>query len=629
MSGVRRRNLKTIQDDGSSAVEFSKHACDDNSEDTISDKFTGRPYNLLFWLGSLATFFLAYIIICDDSSDCWHCSDSSCSTSFDVVSARSHLTKVTSFGPRTAGSLANEVAAADYLRNELKSISSVANKADLLVLYDEHVSTYSSFRAFFHTSSYNNVRNFVLRFHDMRAKNGNQSKSAFLINCHYDTAPGSPGASDAFVNCAVMLEVCRILATGAFTLFNDLIFLFNGAEESLLLSSHAFITQHKWAADVVAFMNLEGAGSAKRHLLFQTGPGHSSDILLEAYKRSFKQPFASVLGEDVFQFGLVPSDTDYRIFRDYGRVPGLDLAYMQDAYVYHTPYDTESRISDRCLQLSGDNILRYLRHIPDSPEVTEKESHMLVVPIDVNGIRYLTPNSYPVSALRLFMNPEEHMQLNYKGIKELVEAKPVECNYSQPYCGVASVYPLLHVLKHIYRVPAEFHKIKPNVGLKLLSRTLLTDYLPNGRLGCNVTFSVVSGPPHTHILIRTDGNHTKLTEWSFTSTALYPSSMPLPPSLKEIPSNKGEHYFLYHLNAAAFGNHGVLWETPWTFWVVFELQDILPQSSYIDIAAAGLYIDEEVFTRSSPLLDFISRLPPWVTVTQGCAVYDHWRFQLN
>ncbi|VDP25657.1 unnamed protein product [Schistosoma margrebowiei] len=681
MSEVRRRKPKTLQDGNSSAQQCLQYARSKHSEDPISDKFTDRQYSL-FWLFPVTAVFIACFIICDDSSDCWPCSDSSC-RSFNVVSARSHLIKVTNFGPRIAGSLANEVAAAGYLRNELRVIASVSNKTGLVVSLDEHKSGYSSFRAFSHVSSYNNVRNFALRFHDLRAEGGNHSKLAFLINCHYDTAPGSPGASDAFVNCAVMLEVCRILATGSFILFNDLIFLFNGAEESLLLSSHAFITQHKWATDIVAFMNLEGAGAAKRLMLFQTGPGPSSDVLLEAYASAFKQPFASVLGEDVFQFGLVPSDTDYRIFRDYGLVPGLDLAYIQDGYVYHTPYDTESRISDCCLQLSGYNILsfvqlvakderiqgfskltpinhtsetltrvsgselddlstsggmdslllcwyKFLRHIPDSPEISEKESHILIVPLDANGIRYLTPNSYPMSVLRLFMNSKEHTQSNFKGIKELVEAEPTGCNYSQPYCGVASIYPFLHIFRYFYRVPAEFHKIEPSVKLKLLSRTLLMDYLPNGRLSWNVTFSVVSGPPHTHIVIRTDGNYTKLTAWSFASTAMYPSPMPLPrPLISDIPSNKGEHYFLYHLNAAAFGEHGTLWETPWTFWVVFEACEVLPQSSYIDVAVAGLYADEDISTRSPPLSEFLSRLPPWVTVIRGCAVYDHWRFQLS
>ncbi|CAH8577296.1 unnamed protein product [Schistosoma bovis] len=44
--------------------------------------------------------------------------------------------------------------------------------------------------------------------------------------------------------------------------------------------------------------------------------------------------------------------------------------------------------------------------------------------------------------------------------------------------------------RYFYRVPAEFHNIEPTVKLKLLSRTLLMDYLPNSRLSWNVTFSM-------------------------------------------------------------------------------------------------------------------------------------------
>ncbi len=54
------------------------------------------------------------------------------------------------------------------------------------------------------TMSFQDVQNYVVR---LSSKPHQKNNSAILLNCHVDTVPLSPGASDDAVNCGIMLDV--------------------------------------------------------------------------------------------------------------------------------------------------------------------------------------------------------------------------------------------------------------------------------------------------------------------------------------------------------------------------------------------------------------------------------------
>ncbi|KAK2523755.1 endoplasmic reticulum metallopeptidase 1 [Columba livia] len=307
---------------------------------------------------------------------------------FSAPRAREYLDNLTAIGPRTVGSPENEVFAVNYLLEQIRAIereSTDAHKVSVDIQRPTGSFSIDFLGGF--TSYYANVTNVVVK---LEPQNG--AEHAVLSNCHFDSVPNTPGASDDAVSCAVMLEILNTLSKSSEPLQHAVIFLFNGAEENILQASHGFITQHKWAKSIRAFINLEAAGVGGKELVFQTGP--ENPWLVQAYILAAKHPFASVVAQEIFQSGIIPADTDFRIYRDFGNIPGIDLAFIENGYIYHTEYDTSNRISTDSIQRAGDNILAVLKYLATSDKLAKsfEYRHGNVVFFDVFGLFVL---AYP------------------------------------------------------------------------------------------------------------------------------------------------------------------------------------------------------------------------------------------
>ncbi|GAA6054771.1 hypothetical protein JCM3770_000935 [Rhodotorula araucariae] len=206
---------------------------------------------------------------------------------------------------------------------------------------------------------YFGVTNVIVRLSD-----GTQASkaNAVLVNAHTDSTLPSPGAADDLFGVAVMLEAMRVMALGERRLTNSVIFLFNGAEESLQDASHLFITQHPLRSTVKGVINVEACGTDGKEIVFQA----TSPEMIRALAKT-PSPYATVIASEIFQTGLILSDTDFRQFDEYGNLTGIDMALVQNSYRYHTTLDTVDAIEPGALQHTGENLIPLLEYLT-SPE---------------------------------------------------------------------------------------------------------------------------------------------------------------------------------------------------------------------------------------------------------------------
>lgn len=265
--------------------------------------------------------------------------------------------------------------AANYIKGQLEEFSHRAN-SNVSVELDETLVN-GSFNMIFlrHSISlaYRNHTNILVRISSAYAKDDDP---AVLINGHFDSPLGSPGAGDCGSCVASMLEVLRLIIDSGWVPPHPIVFLFNGAEELFLLATHGFIKTHKWSETIGAFINVEASGTGGVDLVCQSGPGSWPSLV---YAKSAVYPMAHSAAQDIFP--LIPGDTDYRIFaEDYGDIPGLDIIFVIGGYFYHTGYDRLDNILPGSIQARGENLISLLKELSSSSQLRnaqQRANHMV------------------------------------------------------------------------------------------------------------------------------------------------------------------------------------------------------------------------------------------------------------
>ncbi|KAL3818686.1 hypothetical protein ACJIZ3_004591 [Penstemon smallii] len=218
--------------------------------------------------------------------------------------------------------------------------------------------------------TYRNHTNILMRISSV---DSHDSDPSVLLNGHFDTPPGSPGAGDCGSCVASLLELARLTVDSGWIPPRPVIFLFNGAEELFMLGSHGFMTTNRWRDTIGAFIDVEASGTGGFDLVCQSGPGSWPSSV---YAQSAIHPMANSAAQDVF--GAIPGDTDYRMFaKDYGDIPGLDIIFLLGGYYYHTASDTVERILPGSMQARGDNLFSLMKAFANSSNLSNAQEREL------------------------------------------------------------------------------------------------------------------------------------------------------------------------------------------------------------------------------------------------------------
>ncbi|KAI3452600.1 hypothetical protein Pfo_009264 [Paulownia fortunei] len=254
--------------------------------------------------------------------------------------------------------------AAVYIKTQLELIKERAGSNFRIEIEETVVN--GSFNMMFLGQSisltYRNHTNILMRISSVDSQDSDPS---VLLNGHFDTPPGSPGAGDCGSCVASLLELARLTVDSGWIPPRPIIFLFNGAEELFMLGSHGFMTTHRWRDTIGAFIDVEASGTGGFDLVCQSGPGSWPSYI---YAQSAVYPMANSAAQDFF--GAIPGDTDYRMFAsDYGDIPGLDIIFLLGGYFYHTSSDTVERLLPGSMQARGDNLFSLMKAFANSSKL--------------------------------------------------------------------------------------------------------------------------------------------------------------------------------------------------------------------------------------------------------------------
>lgn len=168
-----------------------------------------------------------------------------------------------------------------------------------------------------------------------------------LLSAHYDSTFAGPGAADAGIGVASLLETAALLQGRP--LRRPVTFLFNEGEEMGLIGARAFLDRDPLAPRVDSLLNFEARGVTGPATMFETSRPNGPAIA--HFARAVDRPVANSLTTDLY--GLIPNSTDVAVLnaRDWTI---LNFAIIGNETRYHSAGDNLAALDRRSLQHMGE-----------------------------------------------------------------------------------------------------------------------------------------------------------------------------------------------------------------------------------------------------------------------------------
>lgn len=232
-----------------------------------------------------------------------------------------------------------------------------------------------------------------------KIKGTTEGKALALVS-HYDSGTHSSlGASDAGSGVVTILEAVRTFLANGKQPTNDIIIVLTDAEEQGLLGAGAFVNFHPWAKDIGLVLNFEARGSGgPSYMLIETNGGNKR--LIQAFREAdINIPVANSLMYALYK--LLPNSTDLTVFRKQADIDGLNFAFIDDHFDYHTVQDSWERIDRESLNHQADYLMSSLNYFAYA-DLSQLKSEQDMVYFNFPGLNMVIyPNSW-VTPMLLF-----------------------------------------------------------------------------------------------------------------------------------------------------------------------------------------------------------------------------------